>query len=228
MNKEKEILIITGEPSGDQHAARYIKEHLRINSNLIFNSFGQKELKEISTNLIYNTEKISVVGIVEVISKYREIVKALKVAKNHIKTNKPNLIILVDYVEFNLKIAKYAKSLDIPVIFYIAPQLWAWREKRAKALIENIDYLAVIFPFEEIFFKKYTNNISYVGHPLFQDSVLLNSAIDYSERNIDLGIFPGSRESEIKNNIFLMLDCIQKIKTKRLLYSMQMNLLIDC
>ena len=129
MIKEKEIFIIAGEPSGDQHAARYVEEHKKLNSDLLFNSFGQKKLREVSTNLIYDTEKISVVGIIEVISKYREIVNALKAAKNHIKANKPKLIILVDYVEFNLKVAKYAKSLNIPVIFYIAPQLWAWREK---------------------------------------------------------------------------------------------------
>ena len=216
MIKKKEIFVIAGEPSGDQHAARYVEEHKKLNSDLIFNSFGQKKLREVSTNLIYDTEKISVVGIIEVISKYREIVNALKAAKNHIKANKPELVILVDYVEFNLKVAKYAKSLNIPVIFYIAPQLWAWRERRAKALVENIKHLAVIFPFEEVFFKKHTNNVSYVGHPLFQDSFLLNSTVDYSKRDIDLGIFPGSRESEIRNNIFLMLDCIQKNKKEKI------------
>ena len=119
--------------------------------------------------MIYDTEKISVVGVIEVLSKIHKISDALKKAKDHIRETKPDLVILVDYVEFNLKIAKYAKSLNIPVLFYIAPQLWAWREKRAQSLIENVDYLAVIFPFEEVFFKKYTKNVSFVGHPLFQN-----------------------------------------------------------
>ena len=115
-----------------------------------------------------------------------------------------------------MKIAKYAKSLNIPVLFYIAPQLWAWREKRAQSLIENINYLAVIFPFEELFFKKYTKDVSFVGHPLFQNINLMNSVKSINERSIDLGIFPGSRESEIKNNIHMMLDCLQNKKKQNI------------
>ena len=216
MNKQKRILIIAGESSGDQHAASYVREHEKINPDIIFDAFGQKELKNTSANLIYNTEKIAVVGIIEVISKYKEITNALKLAKSHINKTRPDLIILVDYVEFNLKIAKFAKSLGIRVIFYIAPQLWAWREQRAHDLVKNIDHLAVIFPFEEIFFKKYTNNVSYVGHPLYKKTHLLDSVKKYEDRDTDLGIFPGSRESEIKNNIHSMLDCIQKNKNEKI------------
>ena len=226
MNKQKRIFIIAGESSGDQHAACYVREHEKINPDIIFDAFGQKELRSTSANLIYDTEKIAVVGIVEVVSKYKQITNALKLAKSHIEATRPNLIILVDYVEFNLKIAKYAKSLGISVIFYIAPQLWAWRERRAQGLVKNIDYLAVIFPFEEIFFKKYTNNVSYVGQPLFENQSLLNSVKKYEDRDIDLGIFPGSRESEIKNNIYLMLDCIQKNKNEniKIFYANQTSL----
>ena len=111
--------------------------------------------------------------------KYKEIADALKMAKSHIEKTKPDLIILVDYVEFNLKIAKFAKSLGIRVIFYIAPQLWAWRERRAHNLVKNIDHLAVIFPFEEIFFQRYTDNVTYVGHPLFENTHLLSSVNFY-------------------------------------------------
>ncbi len=214
MNKQKRVLIIAGESSGDQHAASYVRQHQKINPDIIFDAFGQKELKSTSANLIYDTEKIAVVGIIEVISKYKQITDALKLAKSHIDKTRPDLIILVDYVEFNLKIAKFAKSLGIRVIFYIAPQLWAWRERRARDLVENIDHLAVIFPFEEIFFKNYTNNVSYVGQPLFENKQLLNSVTKYEDRSIDLGIFPGSRESEIKNNIYSMLDCLQKNKNE--------------
>ena len=152
------------------------------------------------------------IGIIEVITKYREILRALKIAKDYIKKNKPDLIILVDYIEFNLKIAKFAKCLGIPVLFYIAPQVWAWRERRAESFIKSIDYLAVIFPFEEVYFKRYTDNVTYVGHPLSKRLDLTTSIKDYNQRRIDLGIFPGSRESEIKNNLHLMIDCIQKNK----------------
>jgi lipid-A-disaccharide synthase len=189
---------------------------LKLNKNISFVAFGQSEIKKTNANVIYDTEEISVVGISEVLSKYSKIMKALKTAKKYIYDNKPNLIVLVDYVEFNLKVARYAKSLNIPVLFYVAPQVWAWREKRSKTFIDSIDYLAVIFPFEEIFFKKYTKNVSYVGHPLSDRVDLINSVKDYQSREIDLGIFPGSRESEIKNNLFTMLDCVQKNKDERI------------
>jgi len=216
INGTKRIFIIAGEPSGDQHASRLIRQYTEKNEDVVVDAFGQNELKKTGANMIYNTEKISVVGFIEVLSKINKNSDALKIAKNHIKDTKPNLIILVDYVEFNLKIAKYAKSLNIPVLFYIAPQLWAWREKRAQSLIENISYLAVIFPFEELFFKKYTKDVSFVGHPLFHDANLINSVKSINERSIDLGIFPGSRESEIKNNIHMMLDCLQNKKKQNI------------
>ena len=216
MNEKKRIFVIAGEPSGDQHAAEYIKNHTDINPNIIFDAFGQNDIKKTNANLIYDTEKISVIGIVEVVLRYRQIYQALNIAKEYIKDKKPDLIVLVDYIEFNLKVAEYAKNLGIPVLFYIAPQVWAWREKRAKKFVHATNHVAVIFPFEEDYFKKYTNNVTYVGHPLSNKSDLIKSVKDFDSRNIDLGIFPGSRESEIKNNLHQMIDCIQKNKKERI------------
>jgi len=216
MSKRKNIFIIAGESSGDQHAAEYINQHLEINSDILFTAFGQNEVEKTNAKLIYNTEKISVIGIIEVVAKYKEISNALNIAKSHIKNHRPNLIVLVDYIEFNFKIAKYARQLNIPVLFYIAPQVWAWRERRAQGFMNSINHLAVIFPFEEDFFKKYSNNVSYVGHPLFKRKELQQPMIDYEIRDTDLGIFPGSRESEIKNNLHIMLDCIQKNKNDKI------------
>jgi lipid-A-disaccharide synthase len=216
MMDKKNIFIIAGESSGDQHAAAYIKEHLKVNKDISFVAFGQSEIKKTNAKVIYDTEDISVVGIIEVLYKYNKIIKALRTAKKYIYDNRPSLVVLVDYVEFNQKIARYAKSLNIPVLFYVAPQVWAWREKRSKKFLESIDHLAVIFPFEKVFFKKYTNNVSYVGHPLNNRYDLINSIKKYENRTIDLGIFPGSRESEIKSNLFVMLDCIQKNKKEKI------------
>ena len=215
MSDHKRIFVVAGESSGDQHAADYIKKHTNLNRNIIFDAFGQNEIKKTNANIIYDTEKISVIGIIEVILRYREILKALNIAKEYIIDKKPNLIVLVDYIEFNLKIAKFARNLGIPVLFYIAPQVWAWREKRAQNFVDATNHIAVIFPFEEEYFKKYTNNVTYVGHPLSKKTDLIDSVKNYDLRNIDLGIFPGSRESEIKNNIYQMIDCIQKKKKEK-------------
>jgi lipid-A-disaccharide synthase len=216
MNEQKRIFVIAGEPSGDQHAAEYIKKHTDINPNIIFDAFGQNDIKKTNANLIYDTEKISVIGIIEVVLRYRQIYQALNIAKEYIKDKKPDLIVLVDYIEFNLKVAKFAKNLGIPVLFYIAPQVWAWREKRAKKFVHATNHIAVIFPFEEDYFKKYTNNVTFVGHPLSNKSGLIDSVKDYDQRNIDLGLFPGSRESEIKNNLHQMIDCVQKNKEEKI------------
>ena len=99
-----------------------------------------------------------------------------------------------------MKIAKFARSMNIPILFYIAPQVWAWREKRIKNIINLVDHIAVVFPFEETLFQKYTKSVTYVGHPLSDNANMNPSTLDYKDKPIELGIFPGSRESEIKNN----------------------------
>ena len=217
MIKQKNIFIIAGESSGDQHAAKYITAHESLNSNIKFSAIGQTEIKKTSAKVIFNSEEISVVGIIEVISKYNKILKALNIAYSHIDETKPDLIILVDYVEFNLKIANYAKSKGIKVLFYIAPQVWAWREKRIEKIINAVDHLAVVFPFEEKLFKKYTDNVTYVGHPLADNPKFKINSNDYNDKSIDIGIFPGSRDSEIKNNLHIMLNCIKLSKDENIM-----------
>tara|TARA_B100001287_G_scaffold272109_1_gene273351 strand:- start:2907 stop:4049 length:1143 start_codon:yes stop_codon:yes gene_type:complete len=210
----REIFIITGESSGDQHAAKYVKEHLLLNKELYFSGIGQESMRDEGVSLIYNSEDISVVGLTEVIFKYHKIKSVMDLAKKYIYEKKPALIVLVDYVEFNLKIASYAKSLGIPTLFYIAPQVWAWRENRINNIVKVVDHLAVVFPFEYDIFSKFTTNVTYVGHPLADDNELSSDDTNYHNKKYDLGVFPGSRESEIKNNIYTMLDCIKPSKGK--------------
>ena len=212
MSNIKNIFVVAGESSGDQHAANYVNEHKKLNPYTRFTAIGQQELKKTGSDIIFNSEEISVIGIIEVISKYSKIKKALNVAYNYILENKPNLVVLIDYVEFNLKIAKFAKKNNIPVLFYVVPQVWAWREKRIKNIIKVVDELAVIFPFEEKLFKKYTKNVTYVGHPLADDNRFKPTELKYNHRMTSIGIFPGSRESEIRNNLHRMIDSIRIIK----------------
>ncbi|MBT3697440.1 MAG: lipid-A-disaccharide synthase [Gammaproteobacteria bacterium] len=212
MSTINNIFVVAGESSGDQHAANYVKEHKKVNPEAVFTAIGQQELNNSGANIIFNSEEISVIGIIEVISKYSKIRKALNIAYNHIINSKPDLIVLVDYVEFNLKIARFAKKYNIPVLFYVAPQVWAWREKRIKKIVEVVDQLAVIFPFEERIFKKYTQNVTYVGHPLADDPRFKPTDLKYNHRMTTIGIFPGSRESEIRNNLYRMIDSIRIVK----------------
>ena len=212
MSNIKNIFVIAGESSGDQHAANYVNEHKKLNPDIKFTAIGQQELKKTGSDIIFNSEEISVIGIIEVIAKYSKIKKALNIAYNHILENKPDLIVLIDYVEFNLKVAKFAKKNNIPILFYVVPQVWAWREKRIKNIINVVDELAVIFPFEEKLFKKYTENVTYVGHPLADDNRFKPTELKYNHRMTTIGIFPGSRESEIRNNLHCMIDSMRIIK----------------
>ena len=212
MSNIKNIFVIAGESSGDQHAANYVNEHKKLNPDIKFTAIGQQELKKTGSDIIFNSEEISVIGIIEVIAKYSKIKKALNIAYNHILENKPDLIVLIDYAEFNLKVAKFAKKNDIPILFYVVPQVWAWREKRIKNIVNVVDELAVIFPFEEKLFKKYTKNVTYVGHPLADDNRFKPTELRYNHRMTSIGIFPGSRESEIRNNLHCMIDSMRIIK----------------
>ena len=112
----------------------------------------------------------------------------MKIATDYLKANRPDLIILVDYVEFNLKIAEFAK-LKIPVLFYIAPQVWAWRENRIMKISNVVDYLKVVLPFEKQIFDKHMKNVYYVGYPLLEIKIL-NQLILALIKKLSLGIFP--------------------------------------
>ena len=126
-----------------------------------------------------------------------------------------------------MKIARFAKKYNIPVLFYVAPQVWAWREKRIKKIVEVVDQLAVIFPFEERIFKKYTQNVTYVGHPLADDSRFKPTDLKYNHRMTTIGIFPGSRESEIRNNLYRMIDSIRIVKNDDI-YSKNIKIFAPC
>ena len=216
MKLNKKIFIVAGESSGDQHAAKYVNAHKQLDPNAEFYGIGQQELRTSGVNIIFDSEDIAVVGIVEVISKYKNIRNALHKSYRFILENKPDLVVLVDYVEFNLKIAKFAKAHNIKVLFYVAPQVWAWREKRIKKIIDAVDHLAVVFQFEETIFKKYTNNVTYIGHPLADNNELIPTNLAYEDRTINLGIFPGSRHSEIKNNLHYMIDSFRQDHSRSL------------
>ncbi|MCK5196576.1 MAG: lipid-A-disaccharide synthase, partial [Desulfobulbaceae bacterium] len=163
-------MIVSGEASGDLHGARLIEAIKQLLPDVYVCGMGGAELRRQGVDILYDAAKMAVVGIIEVITHLKDIRKAQNILFNDLRNNRPQLLILIDYPDFNLMLAKKAKKLGIPIFYYISPQVWAWRSGRVKTIRKLVDKMAVILPFEKQFYKNYGVDVEYVGHPLM-DSV---------------------------------------------------------
>lgn len=215
-NQKKTVMIIAGEASGDHHGAKLVKAMKMENSNLVFCGIGGMAMKKAGVKIMVDAAELAVVGITEVFSKLPTIFKALSAAKRLLKSRNPDLLILIDYPDFNLRIAAAAKKLHIPVLYYISPQIWAWRQGRVKKIGKIVDHMAVILPFEENFYKKHNIPVNYVGHPLL-DLLPDSSHNSFKSQNRGqhiIGLLPGSRNSEIEKLLPVMLESAVLLQNK--------------
>jgi lipid-A-disaccharide synthase len=201
--ENKTIMIIAGEASGDMHGANLVREMLRIDPALNFYGIGGKKLREEGVKLLANASDMAVVGLTEVISKLGSILKIMGMMKRSLDERRPDLVILIDYPDFNLPLANAAKKRGIKIFYYISPQVWAWRKGRIGQIKKTVDKMAVILPFEVDTYGQEGFTVNYVGHPLL-DMVKLNYSKQESrkkfglaENKITIGILPGSRLSEV-------------------------------
>jgi lipid-A-disaccharide synthase len=209
------VVIIAGETSGDLHGARLVNAMLARNQDISFYGVGGPALRQAGVRLSVDAAQLSVVGLTEVFSKLPAILKGLKTVKQLVNRLNPDLLILIDFPDFNLKIAAAAKKLGIPVLYYISPQIWAWRPGRVKQIAKLVDHMAVILPFEEDFYKKHQVPVTFVGHPLLDDHLPERSEA-CQQRNAAqpiIGLLPGSRESEILRHVPVMLETAKILQT---------------
>src|SRR5664280_205419 len=202
--KNKTIMIVAGEASGDMHGANLVREMLNIDPALNFYGIGGNKLREEGVKLLANASDMAVVGLTEVVSKLGSILKIMGMMKKSLDERRPDLVILIDYPDFNLPLAKAAKKRGIKVFYYISPQVWAWRKGRIGQIKKTVDKMAVILPFEVDTYGREGFAVNYVGHPLL-DMVKLNYSKQESrkkfglaENKITIGILPGSRLSEVR------------------------------
>jgi lipid-A-disaccharide synthase len=205
---QKCIMIIAGEASGDIHGSKLVLAMREKNSQLFFCGIGGRALRDAGVKIIVDASQLSVVGISEVFSKMPSLFRGMSAAKKLLKSLKPDLLIIIDFPDFNLHVANTAKKLEIPVLYYISPQVWAWRPGRVKKIRKIVDHIAVILPFEEKFFRKHQIQATFVGHPLLDTHLLLEgSSLEKNTEDIPvIGLLPGSRDREIAKLLPVMLQ----------------------
>jgi lipid-A-disaccharide synthase len=218
--KFKKIMIVAGEASGDLHGSNLVKAMLSIDSSLKFYGIGGEKLKSAGVDIIANSSEMAVVGLTEVLSRLGFILKVRHRLKKSIREEHPDLLILIDYPDFNISLAKVAKKSNVKVFYYISPQVWAWRKKRIDDLARCVDRMAVILPFEKEVYKRVSLDVSFVGHPLLDTVKRTRSRSEIlSELGLEatcqtVAILPGSREKEITKLLPEMLGAAEILKDK--------------
>lgn len=214
--KPNHVVIVAGEASGDAHAARLVTELKKLDGSIVFRGMGGDNLRAAGVDVFIDMAQLAVVGIVEVLLKYNTIKAELNKLKQNISADPPDLLILVDYQEFNQRLAAYAKSIGIKVLFYIGPQVWAWRPKRVYKMAKIVDHMAVIFPFETALYADANVPVTFTGHPL-TDEVVADKTRQQARRQLQIadkttvGLFPGSRSGEIKRVLPILLETARLI-----------------
>ncbi len=205
--------IIAGEASGDLHGSNLMKALKQKDPNAEFRFWGGDLMKAQGGTLVKHYKDLAFMGFLEVAKNIRTILNNIRFCKHDIRKNRPDVLILVDYPGFNLRIAKFAKSLGIKVVYYISPQLWAWKEGRVEIIKKYVDEMMVILPFEEDFYKKHGVHSYFVGHPLLdaistlQDVNIENFKKEngLNEKEI-IALLPGSRKQEVEKMLEMMLS----------------------
>lgn len=201
--------VICGETSGDQHAAKVIHQLKKLDTTSQFRGMGGHECQEAGMDLQIHLKDMAFMGFLEVLKNLRKVRKALTQLQKDIHDWEPNALILVDYPGFNLRIAGWAKELNIPTFYYIAPKAWAWKENRVKKLKAFTDVVFSILPFEMDFFTSRGVNITYVGNPS-KESVAQFRQKHTTRPDQIMALIPGSRKQEIKSSLPIMLEASRK------------------
>jgi lipid-A-disaccharide synthase len=215
---KKRVLILSGEASGDLHGARLVEAVTSLDPNVHFYGMGGAQLAQAGVEIVVDSTQLAVVGLVEILSHFKPLWAAWKKIRNLIKHNPPDLLVLIDYPGFNLQMARLAKKHHIKVLYYISPQVWAWKKGRVKTIRRCVDKMLVIFPFEEKFYQQYQVNAEFVGHPLvdsIQPSLSKHQAqvaFNLAANQRVVGLLPGSRKGEIQRLMPVMMQAAARLK----------------
>ena len=211
---------MAGEASADLHGSHLVKAMKGLNPHMVFWGIGGKRMEKAGVRILISSSDMAVVGLIEVFSRLRTIAKARGTLKSILKNNRPNLLILIDYPDFNIHMAGIAKRFNVPVLYYISPQVWAWRKGRVKKMSHRVDRMAVILPFEEKFYRERGLKVDFVGHPLLDalpehvDKERVKKKLGLSQAYPVMGVLPGSRKEEVKNLLPVMIHAAEILERR--------------
>jgi len=210
----KRVIVIAGETSGDCHGAHLVRAMREKDPGLSFSGIGGERLAAEGLDLVMDAHELSVVGITEVFAKLPKVLAAVSAIKRMLRQDRPALVILIDFPDFNLHIARHAHKQGVPVLYYISPQIWAWRSGRIQKIRQYVDQMAVILPFEADYYRRRNVSATFVGHPLldyYQEPA--EPGAQEKGAGLTVGLLPGSRYGEIGKNLPIMLAAATRIRT---------------
>ncbi len=223
LNEEKtrRVLIVAGEASGDLHGSNLVRALKNYAPGITVSGIGGIHMKEAGVKILVPASKMAVVGLTEVLFRLGVILQARRKLKNLLRSvPSPDLLILIDYPDFNIHLALLAKRRKVPVLYYISPQVWAWRKGRINKLAKRVDRMAVILPFEEDLYRMKGVHVTYVGHPLL-DAIPEHSNKEETIEKLNLqnarpviGLLPGSRQEEIENLLPSMVKSVEILSSR--------------
>ena len=216
----KKILVIAGEASGDLHASNLVRELKERDPSLGIFGVGSRRMEEAGVTLLADAAEISVVGATEVLTHIGAIYRVYSKLKRFLRQERPDLLILIDFPDFNILTARAARRLGVPVLYYISPQVWAWRKGRVKTIAKLVQAIMVVFPFEVDLYRQAGVDVRFVGHPL-ADIVFSSCSRDDARRQFDLAaerrtvaLLPGSRKKEIAQLLPDMLGAARLLMSR--------------
>lgn len=202
--------IIAGEVSGDLHGSNLVRQLSLLDEKAVFKGVGGDKLKAANVDILFGLERLAFMGFFEVLKNLRTICRNFKEVKQHIQQFQPDVVILIDYPGFNLRMAKWCKQQGYKVVYYISPKFWAWRESRVENIKKYVDLMLCILPFEKTFYEKHQYaHAHFVGHPLldynFEQTDRHPELVSGSDKQ-PIALLPGSRKQEITSLLPLMLE----------------------
>jgi lipid-A-disaccharide synthase len=216
----KKIMIMAGEASGDLHGANLAREIAKLDPTAAIYGVGSKQMRDAGVRMLADASTISVVGITEVLTHIRAIYGVYTLLKKFLREERPDVLVLIDFPDFNIMLGKAAQKLGIPIVYYISPQVWAWRKGRIKTIAGLVKAVIVVFPFEVPLYENAGVDVRFVGHPLTD---VVRSAYSREEAGPSLGLarnkrtialMPGSRRSELANLLPDMLRAAQLLLSR--------------
>ena len=207
------VAVVAGEASGDLHASEVIRELRKLTRAEAF-GIGGDLLEAEGVELLHHAREMGMVGFFNVIRHLPMFRRAFKELMERIEREKPDVVFLIDYPGFNMRVAKRCKELGLRVVYYISPQLWAWRQGRVRHVEKYVDRMVVIFPFEEAFYRTHHIPVTYVGHPLVEQLSHITRPPRDSEV-LRIALLPGSRRAEVHSLLPAMLDAVEILSRER-------------